>query len=155
VQAAETSHFLPGLGRSEDFARSTESASRPRGRAVEQIKEHRRATALFPGEELDGVGCAIDAVGFHRSRPEIESPGQVISDNARLVNPDGVVGIAGVYTKDSHPPEGARADGRLTVPWAMFFANSVRIGFGRTDDRRYTTFCGTWCSPGAPILAAS
>ena len=114
------------------------------GDPVEQIRELRRARGLPPGEtELDGVQHAIDAVGFQardRSRPETERPGQVIEDLARLVNPTGHVGVAGVYAeKDLHPaPQGA-ADGALTVPWATFFSKGVSVGFGRTHDRRYTT----------------
>ena len=60
-------------------------------------------------------------------------------DLARLVNPTGRLGIAGVYAeKDLHPaPEGS-GDGRLTVPWATLFSKGVTVGFGRTHDRRYT-----------------
>jgi glutathione-independent formaldehyde dehydrogenase len=115
-----------------------------RGDPVGQIRELRRSRGLPPGEtELDGVQHAIDAVGFQardRSRPETERPGQVVEDLARLVNPTGHLGIAGVYAeKDLHPaPQGA-ADGALTVPWATFFSKGVSVGFGRTHDRRYTT----------------
>ncbi|HEY0719519.1 MAG TPA: hypothetical protein VGD68_18030, partial [Streptosporangiaceae bacterium] len=28
--------------------------------------------------------------------------------------------------------------GQLTVPWATFFSKGVTVGFGRTNDRRYT-----------------
>ena len=113
------------------------------GDPVEQIQELRRAHGLPLGEEpMTGVDVAIDAVGFQardRSDPARENPLQVVSDLARLVNPTGRVGIAGVYAeKDLHPaPEGA-ADGRLTVPWATFFSKGVTVGFGRTHDRRYT-----------------
>ncbi|MFD7893302.1 hypothetical protein ACFV3O_33815, partial [Streptomyces albidoflavus] len=58
----------------------------------------------------------------------------------RLVNPTGSLGIAGVYAaKDLHPaaPAGHR-DGSLRVPWAQLFDKGVRVGFGRTHDRRYT-----------------
>ena len=114
------------------------------GDPVEQIRELRRARGLPPGEtELDGVQHAIDAVGFQardRSRPETERPGQVIEDLARLVNPTGHVGVAGVYAeKDLHPAPQGTADGALTVPWATFFSKGVSVGFGRTHDRRYTT----------------
>jgi glutathione-independent formaldehyde dehydrogenase len=114
------------------------------GDPVEQIRELRHARGLPPGEtEMDGVQHAIDAVGFQarsRARPETELPTQVIDDLARLVNPTGHVGIAGVYAeKDLHPAPGGSADGRLTVPWATFFAKGVSVGFGRTHDRRYTT----------------
>jgi glutathione-independent formaldehyde dehydrogenase len=113
------------------------------GDPVEQIKEHRRARGLPPGEApMDGVDIGIDAVGFQaydRSSPGTENPRQVISDLARLVNPTGHLGIVGVYPeKDQHPaPEGSE-DGHLSVPWATLFAKGVSVNFGRTHDRRYT-----------------
>jgi glutathione-independent formaldehyde dehydrogenase len=89
-----------------------------------------------------GVDCCIDAVGFQardRQDPSRELPVQVIDDLARLVNPTGRLGIAGVFTeKDLAPaPEGS-ADGELRIPWATLFNKGVRVGFGRTNDRRYT-----------------
>jgi glutathione-independent formaldehyde dehydrogenase len=114
------------------------------GDPVAQIRELRHARGLPPGEtEMDGVQHAIDAVGFqarNRARPDAELPTQVVDDLARLVNPTGHVGIAGVYAeKDLHPAPHGSADGVLTVPWATFFAKGVSVGFGRTHDRRYTT----------------
>ena len=113
------------------------------GDPVEQIKELRRAHGLPLGEEpMTGVDVVIDAVGFQardRSDPGQENPLQVVSDLARLVNPTGRVGIAGVYAeKDLHPAAEGTPDGRLTVPWATFFSKGVTVGFGRTHDRRYT-----------------
>ncbi len=113
------------------------------GDPVEQIQELRRAHGLPLGEEpMTGVDVAIDAVGFQardRSDPGRENPLQVVSDLARLVNPTGRVGIAGVYAeKDLHPAPEGHDDGRLTVPWATFFSKGVTVGFGRTHDRRYT-----------------
>jgi glutathione-independent formaldehyde dehydrogenase len=113
------------------------------GDPVDQIHELRRAHGLPLGEEpMTGVDVAIDAVGFQardRSDPSRENPLQVISDLARLVNPTGHVGIAGVYAeKDLHPAPEGTPDGRLTVPWATFFSKGVTVGFGRTHDRRYT-----------------
>ena len=113
------------------------------GDPVEQITELRRARGLPLGEEpMTGVDVAIDAVGFQardRSDPERENPLQVVDDLARLVNPTGRVGIAGVYAeKDLHPAPEGTPDGRLTVPWATFFSKGVSVGFGRTHDRRYT-----------------
>jgi glutathione-independent formaldehyde dehydrogenase len=113
------------------------------GDPVDQIQELRRAHGLPLGEEpMTGVDAAIDAVGFQardRSDPSRENPLQVVSDLARLVNPTGRVGIAGVYAeKDLHPAPEGTGDGRLTVPWATFFSKGVTIGFGRTHDRRYT-----------------
>ncbi len=113
------------------------------GDPVEQIQELRRAHGLPLGEEpMTGVDAVIDAVGFQardRSDPSRENPLQVVSDLARLVNPTGRVGIAGVYAeKDLHPAPEGTGDGRLTVPWATFFSKGVTVGFGRTHDRRYT-----------------
>ena len=113
------------------------------GDPVDQIQELRRAHGLPLGEEpMTGVDVAIDAVGFQardRSDPSRENPLQVVSDLARLVNPTGRVGIAGVYAeKDLHPAPEGTGDGRLTVPWATFFSKGVTVGFGRTHDRRYT-----------------
>jgi glutathione-independent formaldehyde dehydrogenase len=92
---------------------------------------------------MDGVMCAIDAVGFQardRADPARERPTQMIEDIVRLVNPTGRVGIAGVYTeKDLTPaPEGSH-DGSLRVHWATLFDKGISVRFGRTHDRRYTT----------------
>jgi glutathione-independent formaldehyde dehydrogenase len=114
------------------------------GDPVEQIRDQRARAGLPLGEDkLDGVDKVIDAVGFQahdRDDPDQERPDQVISDAARLVNPAGAVGIAGVYPeKDLDPRPGAAPDGRLTVPWGTFFGKGVTVRFGRTHDRRYTT----------------
>ena len=117
------------------------------GDPVEQITELRRGRpgAALPGaEEMGGVMAGIDAVGFQardRSHPDREDPRQVINDLARVVNPTGRLGIAGVFTTtDAAPaPHGGHADGSLHVPWATLFNKGVTVGFGRTHDRRYTT----------------
>jgi glutathione-independent formaldehyde dehydrogenase len=113
------------------------------GDPVEQIQELRRAHGLPLGEEpMTGVDVGIDAVGFQardRSDPGRENPLQVVSDLARLVNPTGRLGIAGVYAeKDLSPAPEGTADGQLTVPWATLFSKGITVGFGRTHDRRYT-----------------
>jgi glutathione-independent formaldehyde dehydrogenase len=110
---------------------------------VEQIRELRRSAGLPPGEEqMSGVHVGIDAVGFQahdRSTPDLENPTQVIDDLARLIEPTGHLGIAGVYAeKDLHPVRGGHHDGRLNVPWATLFGKGITVGFGRTHDRRYT-----------------
>jgi glutathione-independent formaldehyde dehydrogenase len=114
------------------------------GDPVEQIRELRARRGLPISEEpMNGVDAAIDAVGFQardREDPSREAPGQVIADLARLVNPTGTVGIAGVYAeKDLDPAPTGSADGALRVPWATLFGKGVGVGFGRTHDRRYTT----------------
>ena len=113
------------------------------GDPVEQIQELRQSRGLPLGEEeMSGVECGIDAVGFQardREHPDRENPLQVVDDLARLVNVTGQVGIAGVYAeKDLHPAVNGTPDGRLTVPWATFFSKGVTVAFGRTHDRRYT-----------------
>ena len=117
------------------------------GDPVEQIRGLRRARpgARLPGEEeTGGVMAGIDAVGFQaRDRRFLDrvDPRQVINDLARLVNPAGRLGIAGVFTTtDAAPaPEGGHADGSLQVPWAALSDKGVTVGFGRTHDRRHTT----------------
>jgi glutathione-independent formaldehyde dehydrogenase len=113
------------------------------GDPVDQIRELRRLRGLPPGEEpMDGVEVGIDAVGFQardRRTPDEENPAQVIDDLARLINPTGHLGIAGVFAeKDLHPAPAGSSDGRLTVPWATLFSKGISVGFGRTHDRRYT-----------------
>jgi glutathione-independent formaldehyde dehydrogenase len=114
------------------------------GDPVEQIKELRLRRGLPIGEEaMSGVQKGIDAVGFQassRSEPLEEDPTCVIADLARLINPTGHIGIAGVYPeRDLQPSAKGRADGSLTVPWATLFNKGVSVNFGRTHDRRYTT----------------
>jgi glutathione-independent formaldehyde dehydrogenase len=114
-----------------------------RGDPVEQIREDRARGGLPLGEEkLGGVDKVVDAVGFQardREYPERELPNQVINDAARLVNPTGAIGVAGVYPeKDLHPRPGATAREDLVAPWGTLFSKGVTVGFGRTHDRRYT-----------------
>ncbi|AEW92649.1 alcohol dehydrogenase [Streptantibioticus cattleyicolor NRRL 8057 = DSM 46488] len=110
----------------------------------EQIRSLRNSGGgMPPGEAgLDGVTCGIDAVGFQaRSRADLdqEDPRQVIDDLAAIVNPTGRIGVAGVFAAhDAHPAPHGHADGTLQVPWAVLFDKGVRVGFGRTHDRRYT-----------------
>ena len=117
------------------------------GDPVEQIRELRRKRLggrLPAGEDkLGGVSRGIDAVGFQardRSDPQQELPDQVIGDLARIINPSGRLGIAGVYAQtDKAPRPESDAHGSLRVPWATLFSKGVTVGFGRTHDRRYTT----------------
>lgn len=113
------------------------------GDPVDQIRDHRRRHGVPHDEaQMDGVTVAIDAVGFQardRAHPDRELPAQVVADAARLVNPAGRMAIAGVYAeKDLSPAPGGSRDGHLGVPWATLFRKGVRVGFGRTHDRRYT-----------------
>ncbi|MDG4780232.1 alcohol dehydrogenase catalytic domain-containing protein [Micromonospora sp. WMMD961] len=114
-----------------------------RGDPVEQIRVDRARAGLPLGEEkLGGVDKVIDAVGFQardREHPERERPGQVIADAARLVNPVGAIGVAGVYPdRGLHPRPGADSHEDLVAPWGTLFSKGVAVRFGRTHDRRYT-----------------
>lgn len=113
------------------------------GDPVELIREDRRRVRLPLGEEkLGGIDKVIDAVGFQaRNRGDLdqECPSQVIDDAARLVNPTGAIGVAGVYPdKDLHPRPGTTMNEDLTAPWGTLFSKGVAVRFGRTHDRRYT-----------------
>jgi glutathione-independent formaldehyde dehydrogenase len=120
------------------------------GHPVEQIRELRRSNSrltgsLAPGDEqMMGVMCGIDCVGFQardRREPAREHPSQVIEDLCRLINPTGTLGIAGVYVgRDPDAAEKLGKRGHLDVPWATLFRKGIRVGFGRTDDVRYTVF---------------
>ncbi|HTK07854.1 MAG TPA: glutathione-independent formaldehyde dehydrogenase [Ktedonobacteraceae bacterium] len=119
------------------------------GDPVEQILELRGqarkgAGAAWRGQEaMGGVNCAIDAIGFQardRTNPAQERPDQVIHDLARLINPNGRLGIIGVFLPDDARPVGEiERRGDLTVPWQMLFKKSIKIGMGRDDDERYNT----------------
>ncbi|MFJ6199931.1 glutathione-independent formaldehyde dehydrogenase [Micromonospora sp. NPDC092111] len=113
------------------------------GDPVEQIREDRARHGLPLGEEkLPGVDKIVDAVGFQaddRAHPDRERADQVLADAARLVNPGGAIGVAGVYPeKDRTPQAGGTTDGHLTAPWGTLFAKGIAVRFGRTHDRRYT-----------------
>jgi glutathione-independent formaldehyde dehydrogenase len=110
---------------------------------VEQIREHRAELRRGPwrrGEEaLAGVDCAIDAVGFQardRAEPSAENPLWVLDDLVELLNPNGRLGIIGVYPASD--PEGRLGEsGRLPVRWGGLFAKSILVGTGRDHDERY------------------
>ena len=93
---------------------------------------------------MDGVDCAIDAVGFQARRfddASREDPRRVIHDLAELINPTGRVGIIGVFpARDPQGTDELERDGHLDVPWGQLFAKGVTIGMGRDHDERYNDF---------------
>ena len=117
------------------------------GDPVEQILEQQsraraRGGATWRGEDaMNGVDCGIDAVGFQArdfSHPEREDPAVVIHALARLVNPTGHLGIAGVFLPHDARPNGElAARGDLAVPWGELFRKDIIIGMGRDHDERY------------------
>jgi glutathione-independent formaldehyde dehydrogenase len=120
-----------------------------KGDPVEQIKELRGRTrknagAAWRGQDImGGVNCGIDAIGFqarNRENPDQEKPDQVIHDLARLINPNGRLGIIGVFLPDDAKPAGEiEKRGDLTVPWQTLFKKSITVGMGRDNDERYNT----------------
>ena len=116
---------------------------------MEQILEQRsrirtQAGATWRGEEsMGGVNCGIDAIGFQardRADPTREKPDQVIHDLARLINPNGRLGIIGVFLPNDARPVGAlEARGDLLVPWQTLFRKGITVGMGRDPDERYNT----------------
>lgn len=117
-----------------------------RGDPVEQIfalrRGARRAGPRGPrAEQMAGVMCAIDAVGFQardRSDMRNENPTQLIDDLARVVNPTGSIAMIGVWElQDPHPTDTDAGSGRFTVPWGTFFQKGISVRFGRTHDERY------------------
>ena len=119
------------------------------GDPVEQILEQRsrfrkNAGTTWRGEDsMSGVNCGIDAIGFQardRANPSREKPDQVIHDLARLINPNGHLGIVGVFLPNDAKPVGElEKHGELAVPWQTLFKKSVSIGMGRDNDERYNT----------------
>lgn len=119
------------------------------GDPVEQILELRsharkRAGRTWRGEEVMGeVDCGIDAIGFQardRADPNREKPDQVIHDLARLINPNGRLGIVGVFLPNDAKPQGElEKHGDLAVPWQTLFKKNIAIGMGRDHDERYNT----------------
>ncbi len=116
------------------------------GDPVEQIfalrRGERRAGPRGPrAEQMAGVMCAIDAVGFQardRSDMSKEHPTQLIDDLARVVNPTGSIAMIGVWAPhDPHPIDTDAGSGRFTVPWGTFFQKGISVRFGRTHDERY------------------
>jgi glutathione-independent formaldehyde dehydrogenase len=115
------------------------------GDPVEQISElqaRRRDGGAWRGEEaLDGVDCAIDAVGFQARAfddPSREEPHRIVRDLAQLVKPTGRLAIVGVFP--AHDPDSSdelARDGHLDVPWGQLFSKGVTIGMGRDHDERY------------------
>ena len=109
---------------------------------VEAIIRMRRERASLPGEEqMAGVMCGIDAVGYQardRSDPSRERPTQVIEDLARLINTTGSLGIIGVYQPyDPGAATDAEKLGEYVLPWSLLWVKQLTIGTGSTQAKRY------------------
>jgi glutathione-independent formaldehyde dehydrogenase len=121
-----------------------------KGDPVDQIKKLRKKNkgiqqALRPGEEkMDGVDCAIDAVGYQARNdedPEHEKPTQVIENCLKVVNPTGAIGMIGVYIA---PDPGAKNEqakqGVYPFPIAAFFDKGISMGSGQAPVKKYNEY---------------
>jgi len=98
-----------------------------------------------PGEEkLEGVDCAIDAVGYQArddENPNKEKATQVLENVLRVVNPAGAVGLIGVYIA---PDPGAKDEkakkGIYPFPLADFFDKALSLGSGQAPVKRYNEY---------------
>ena len=112
-----------------------------------EIRKKHQATQQShrPGEEkMQGVDCAIDAVGYQARDdidPSQENPTQALENCLRVVNPTGNVGIIGVYIS---PDPGARDDqkkqGIFSFPLADFFSKGLTIGTGQAPVKKYNEY---------------
>lgn len=98
-----------------------------------------------PGEEkLEGVDCAIDAVGYQArddKHPSKEKPTQVLENVIRVVNPTGNVGIIGVYIAPDPGAEDKEAKkGIYPFPVADFFDKALTVGSGQAPVKRYNEY---------------
>lgn len=126
-----------------------------KGNPVEQIKDLRarnqnRKQALRPGEEkMDGVNCAIDAVGYQaasQENPQKEDPIQTITDIAEIINPTGSVRLIGVYfDEDPGGVDKHAKRGEFLMPLGKLWGKAVTIGQGQAPaaSGRLTNSCAT------------
>lgn len=118
--------------------------SDPVQRILDHIARDRQGSA-WRGEEADiGATVAIDAIGFQardRQNYAVENPDWVIHDLARVLAPNGRLGIIGVFldTDPNAPTEPARR-GDYLIPWGTLFKKGISVGMGRDHDKRYDAF---------------
>jgi glutathione-independent formaldehyde dehydrogenase len=120
------------------------------GDPVEQIFKLRKKNKGIqqshrPGEEkLEGVDCAIDAVGYQArddKNPGKEKQTQVLENVIRVVNPTGAVGLIGVYLAPDPGAENKDAKkGIFPVPLADLFDKALSLGSGQAPVKRYNEY---------------
>jgi glutathione-independent formaldehyde dehydrogenase len=121
-----------------------------KGDPVEQIKDLRaknrkRQESLRPGEEkMNGVNCAIDAVGYQarsQSDPETEDPMQTIRQIADIINATGSVGLIGVYfDEDPGGVDQHAKKGEFLFPLGKLWNKGVSIGQGQAPVKKYNVY---------------
>jgi glutathione-independent formaldehyde dehydrogenase len=120
------------------------------GDPVEQIFKLRKKNKAIqqshrPGEEkLQGVDCAIDAVGYQArddKHPSKEKPTQVLENVVRVVNPAGAVGLIGVFIAPDPGAEDKDAGkGIFPFPLANFFDKALSLGTGQAPVKKYNEY---------------
>ena len=120
------------------------------GDPVEQIFQLRKKNKGIqqshrPGEEkLEGVGCAIDAVGYQArddKNPSKEKQTQVLENVIRVVNPAGAVSLIGVYIAPDPGADNERAKkGIFPFPLADFFDKALSLGTGQAPVKKYNEY---------------
>lgn len=120
------------------------------GDPVEQIFELRKKNTGIqqshrPGEEkLEGVDCAIDAVGYQArddQHPTKEKQTQVLENVIRVVNPAGAVGLIGVYiAPDPGAKDSDAKKGIFPFPLADLFNKALSLGCGQAPVKRYNEY---------------
>lgn len=121
-----------------------------KGDPVEQIFKSRKKNKGIqeshrPGEEkLEGVDCAIDAVGYQArddKHPKKEKPTQVLENVIRVVNPTGSVCLIGVYiAPDPGADDKDAKKGIFPFPVADFFDKALTIGCGQAPVKKYNEY---------------
>lgn len=117
---------------------------------VEQIFALRKVDkatqqSLRPGEEkMNGVDCAIDAVGYQArsdENPKNEHATQVLENCVRVLNPAGSIGMIGVYIA---PDPGAKSEsakkGVFPFPLADYFDKGITMGSGQAPIKKYNEY---------------
>ena len=121
-----------------------------KGDPVEQIfqlrKKHKAIQQSYrPGEEkLQGVDCAIDAVGYQArndENPSEENPTQALHNALRVVNATGSIGLIGVFiAPDPGAKNEKRKQGIFEFPLGEFFDKGITIGCGQAPVKRYNEY---------------
>jgi glutathione-independent formaldehyde dehydrogenase len=106
---------------------------------IKGIQQSRR-----PGEEkMEGVDCAIDAVGYQArddEDPSHEKATQVLENVVKVVNATGHVGIIGVYIAPDPGSKGDAKKGVYPFPVADFFDKGLTIGSGQAPVKKYNEY---------------
>jgi glutathione-independent formaldehyde dehydrogenase len=120
------------------------------GDPVEQIFKLRKKNkgiqeSYRPGEEkLEGVDCAIDAVGYQArddENPTKEKATQVVENVIRVVNPAGSVALIGVYiAPDPGAKEKHAKEGIYPFPIAALFDKALTLGTGQAPVKKYNEY---------------